>query len=211
MKSRITLFVGENGSGKSTLLEAIALNAGFNPQSGGRNNLYADGSSTSNPFDDALTLAWLPKVTQGFFMRSESLFNFATYLDQMQKEFPAEPVYEPYGGRSLHRQSHGEAFLTLIANRFKSGLFILDEPEAALSPQRQLGLLRVMRALDLSGKVQLLVATHSPIVLAYPGAELFSLGPSGVTRIRFEETEHYQLMKTFINNPHGFVAHLFED
>ena len=131
----MTFFVGENGSGKSTLLEAVADVLGFNPEGGGRDHQDRDERDDRDDLASALKLSWLPKVTDGFFMRAESFFNFASYLDQVS-------TLERYGGRSLHEQSHGESFLALFANRFDRGIYLLDEPEAALSPQRQLAFLR---------------------------------------------------------------------
>lgn len=130
LRSKVTFFVGENGSGKSTLLEALAECCGFNPEGGNRDHHRAVFAGRS-PLAQALRLSWLPKVTEGFFMRAESFYNFATYIDGVSD-------LRAYGGRSLHEQSHGESFISLFTNRFEQGIYILDEPEAALSPQRQL-------------------------------------------------------------------------
>lgn len=202
-RSRVTFFVGENGSGKSTLLEAVAECCGFNPEGGSRDHhraVFADRS----PLAQALRLAWLPKVTEGFFMRAESFYNLATYIDR-------ESTLSRYGGRSLHAQSHGESFLALFANRFEQGLYILDEPEAALSPQRQLSFMRIMHDLTRDGHAQLLIATHSPILLAYPGAVLFSLDGDAIEEIDYRETKHYQITRDFLASPERFFKHLFEN
>ena len=159
IESKVTFFVGENGSGKSTLLEAIAECCGFNPEGGSRDHhraVFADRS----PLAQALRLTWRPKVTEGFFMRAESFYNFATYLEAVDSDFRS------YGGKSLHEQSHGESFIALFANRFEQGIYLLDEPEAALSPQRQLSFLRIVHDLATPGHAQFLIASHSPILLS---------------------------------------------
>lgn len=199
--SRVTFFVGENGSGKSTLLEAIAECCGFNPEGGNRDHhraVFADRS----PLAQALKLSWLPKVTEGFFLRAESFYNFATYIDTVSD-------LRAYGGRSLHQQSHGESFLSLFANRFEQGIYILDEPEAALSPQRQLSLLKIIHDLSAPGHAQFLIATHSPMLLGYPGAVLFSLDGDAIERIAYRETQHYLVTRDFLNSPERFFKHLF--
>lgn len=201
-RSRVTFFVGENGSGKSTLLEAVAECCGFNPEGGSRDHhrtVVADRS----PLARALRLSWLPKVTQGFFMRAESFYNFATYIEGVSD-------MRAYGGRSLHAQSHGESFLSLFANRFAQGIYILDEPEAALSPQRQLSFLKLIHDLTSPGHAQFLIATHSPILLSYPGAVLFSLDGNAIDEIDYRETRHFLITRDFLNSPERFHKHLFE-
>src|SRR6185436_18437899 len=141
--SPVTFFVGENGSGKSTVLEAIAIACGFNPAGGSQQNIY-DFQPTESSLASALRLSWSQKMNRGFFLRAESFFNFASYLEQSQKEQPQFNWYAPYGGESLHAMSHGESFLALLKNRFKNGIFLLDEPEAALSPTRQLAFLTLL-------------------------------------------------------------------
>jgi predicted ATPase len=200
-RSPVTCFVGENGSGKSTLLEALAECCGFNPEGGSRDHhraVFADRS----PLAQSLRLSWRPKVTQGFFLRAESFYNFATYIEQVSD-------MRAYGGRSLHAQSHGESFLSLFAHRFEQGLFILDEPEAALSPQRQLSFLRILHDLTATGHAQFLIATHSPILLAFPGAELFDLDGDGIRPIAYRETKHFLITRDFLNAPDSFFKHLF--
>jgi len=200
-RTAVTLFVGENGSGKSTLLEALAECCGFNPEGGSRDHhraVFAERSALAQ----ALRLAWMPKVTEGFFLRAESFYNFATYLEQVSD-------FGSYGGRSLHAQSHGESFLSLFAHRFEQGLFILDEPEAALSPQRQLSFLRIIHDLATPGHAQFLIATHSPILLAYPGAVIFDLDGDGIAPVRYADTKHYLLTRDFLNSPERFFKHLF--
>lgn len=199
----ITFFVGENGSGKSTLLEAIAECCGFNPEGGERDHYYAAFADRS-PLARALSLTWRLKVREGFFLRAESFYNFATYLDGSSN-------FRPYGGKSFHQQSHGESFLALFANRFEQGIYILDEPEAALSPQRQLAFLRILYELDKSKSAQLLISSHSPIILSYPGAAIFSLDGDSIKQISYRETEHYQTTRSFLNDPEKFYKILFEE
>lgn len=207
-KNNVTFFVGENGSGKSTLLEAIAQNCGFGIKGGSRNSLLTDDVDDLS-LSSILTLAWLPKVSNGFFLRAESFYNYASYIDELAKEDPIR-AYAAYGGKSLHKQSHGESFLSLLQNRFGSkGIYLLDEPEAALSPQRQLVLLRIIRQLEQDGKAQFLIATHSPILMAYPDADIYSFDQSPIRKIQYEETEHYQVTRGFLNNRNKVLEELF--
>lgn len=201
----VTFFVGENGAGKSTFLESIAYECGFSLLGGSRNNLLHEPAHTTKL---PLKLSWNQKTASGFFMRAESFFNFASYLEQLQKENPSDDIYASYGGKSLHRQSHGEAFLSLFSNRFRKGIFILDEPEAALSPNRQLSFLALLHDLSKSGEAQFLIATHSPILLTYPQAEIFSFD-NDLEKVSYEETEHFTLTKDFLNSPESFFRHLF--
>jgi predicted ATPase len=202
LRSRVTFFVGENGSGKSTLLEAVAQCCGFNLQGGGRDHQV---HTEANPDDlaGALRLSWLPKATDGFFMRAESFFNFTSYIDQIS-------TLQRYGGRRLGEQSHGESFLALFLNRFDRGIYVLDEPEAALSPHRQLAFLKVIHDLEVTGQAQFLIASHSPILLAYPGATLLSLDGGPIHEVAYADTEHYKLTKAFLDSPERFFKHLFE-
>ena len=202
----VTIFVGENGSGKSTLLEAIAELCGFNLEGGNRNHSYSTAQQGRSELARSLKLSWMPKTTNGFFMRAESFFNFATYIDGI-----SGGNYKPYGGRSLHEQSHGESFLALFTNRFDKGLYILDEPEAALSPQRQLSFLCVVHDLEMSGRAQFLIATHSPIILAYPDAAVLTLDAESIQPIDYRDTEHFQLMKRFLGDPDLYFKHLFAE
>jgi len=144
----------------------------------------------------------------GFFLRAESYFNVGTEIERLDEGSGA--ILEAYGGVSLHEQSHGESFLALAANRFRGhGLYILDEPEAALSPQRQLSLLAIIHELVENRGSQFVIATHSPILMAYPGATLYRLGGEGITRVAYEETEHYQITRDFLNSPERFFKTLF--
>ena len=202
LHAKVTFFVGENGSGKSTLLEALAECCGFNPEGGNRDHhrtTFADRS----PLALALKLSWYPKVTEGFFMRAESFYNFASYIEQVS-------TLHAYGGKSLHEQSHGESFISLFAHRFEQGLYILDEPEAALSPQRQLSFLRIVHDLVTPGHAQFLIATHSPILLAFPGAVLFDLDGDRIRETSYRETKHFLLTRDFLSSPERFFKHLFD-
>jgi len=205
-KNTVTFFVGENGSGKSTLMEAIAYKCDFNTAGGGRNNYYEVPSSES-ALGDFIRLAWSPKVTNGFFLRAESFYNFASHIDSLGPE-----AYLAYGGKSLHEQSHGESFLSIFSNRFgKKGIYLLDEPEAALSPTRQMALLKIIRELDQEGQSQFIIATHSPIILAYPGAQILDFDTSPVSETAYEETSHYQITKGFMDNRDLYLRKLFEE
>lgn len=206
--SDVTFFVGENGSGKSTLLEAIAEKCDFHVAGGGRNQRYNHHRSESS-LAQALRLSWFPKITEGFFMRAESFYNFATYVDEIANDDPS--ILDGYGGTSLHQQSHGESFLSLFTHRFRRGLFILDEPEAALSPQRQLVFMRIINQLTRTGQAQFLIATHSPMLLCYPGADVVSTDGDSLHTIEFRESEHYRLTTAFLSNPDRYFRHLFEE
>ena len=199
----VTFFVGENGSGKSTLLEALAEICGFNPEGGNRDH-YREAREDRSDLAQALRLSWLPKTTEGFFMRAESFYNFASYLDGVSD-------FKAYGGRSLHQQSHGESFLALFQNRFEHGLYILDEPEAALSPQRQLAFLKIIHDLAAPRHAQFVIASHSPILLAYPDAMLYQFEDGKICPIDYRETEHYLLTKDFLNSPERFFRYLFAE
>lgn len=202
LRGKVTFLVGENGSGKSTLLEAIAEICGFDPEGGNRD--HRRNLIDRSTFAQALELTWRPKVTEGFFMRAESFYNFATYIEQVSD-------MRLYGGKSLHAQSHGESFLALFAHRFEQGLYILDEPEAALWPQRQLTFLRIIHELSTPGDAQFIIATHSPIILSYPGAILLNLDGTGIHEIAYRDTSHYLITRDFLNAPERFFKHLLAE
>jgi predicted ATPase len=179
-------------------------------EGGGRNNAH-EVDSASSALGEFIRLSWLPKVTQGFFLRAESFYHFASHLDQLAKEDPTFR-YQGYGGKSLHQQSHGESFLSLFLNRFGGkGLYLLDEPEAALSPARQLAFLRIIHQMVRSRKAQFIIATHSPILLGCPNAVIYSFDSDSVERVRYEDTEHYQITKSFLNRTDKFLEDLFRD
>lgn len=202
LDATVTFLVGENGSGKSTLLEAIAECCGYPPEGGSQD--HARALLDRSELAQALRLSWSRKVVEGFFMRAESFYNFATYLDSVSN-------LRAYGGKSLHAQSHGESFLALFANRFEQGLYILDEPEAALSPQRQLSFLKIIHDLAATRHAQFVIATHSPILLSYPGAVIYSLDGDSIQKIDYRDTEHYRLTRDFLNAPERYLQHLFDD
>src|SRR5438105_5655818 len=188
----ITFFIGENGSGKSTLLEAIATKYGFNAEGGSKNFNFSTQETHSDLHDYICLEKGVLRPSDGFFLRAESFYNVATAIDELGVE-------RVYGGRSLHRQSHGEAFLALLQHRFQGdGLYLLDEPEAALSPQRQLSVLTLLRRL-VYHQSQLVIATHSPILLAYPHARIYEFSERGIHEIAYTDTEHYQVTKDFLN------------
>ena len=188
----VTFFIGENGSGKSTLLEAVATKFGFNPEGGSKNFNFVTEETHSDLHDFIRLERGGLRATDGFFLRAESFYNVASEIDRLGVE-------RAYGGKSLHAQSHGEAFLSLLTNRFQGGgLYLLDEPEAALSPQRQLAVLTLLHRL-VHHRSQLVIATHSPILLAYPNARIYLFGEDGITEVKYTETEHYQITKDFLN------------
>lgn len=202
-KNAVTFLVGENGSGKSTILEAIADKVGFNAMGGTKHHHFKE--EYESELAQHIVLLRNPKlpVSQGFFFRAESFFNLSEYIDKNGNE-------NFWGGRKLLGQSHGESFLSVFNTQFREGLFLLDEPEAALSPQRQLSLLSIINSMEKEQRSQLIIATHSPILLAYPGADIFSLDETGIAKVKYKETEHYQITKAFLDNPDEYFRILFE-
>jgi predicted ATPase len=209
---KVTFFVGENGSGKSTLIEAIAVAAGFNAEGGSKNFRFATRSSESE-LHMALRLArGIRREKDGFFLRAESYFNVATKIEELDQGPGGPPIIASFGGVSLHEQSHGESFLALAANRLRgNGLYIFDEPEAALSPSRQLSLLKIIDVLARTKHSQFIIATHSPILMAYPEATIYSLDGGGISTIEYEATEHYQITRGFLLDRGRYLKHLFAD
>lgn len=206
----VTFFVGENGSGKSTLLEAMAVLAGLPISGGGTNEIGEQhGIQERSLLAEVLRLGCVKRPKDGYFFRAELQAHFATLLDQRRSdpEFGGNP-YVLYGGQSLHTMSHGEAFLSIMQNRFQHGLLLMDEPESALSPQRQLALLALMHKLAEGGNVQFFVATHSPILLTYPGATIISFDSGTLERIALEDTTHYRITRGILNSPESYWKHL---
>ena len=206
----VTILVGENGTGKSTLLEAIAVACGFNPEGGSRNFQFST-NDTHSALHQSLRVVRRAYPKDGYFLRAESLYNVATNLEQLDRQ-PAfsRKLTESYGGRSLHKQSHGESFLALVQNRLGgNGLYLFDEPEAALSPMRQLTLLAEIDRL-VKANSQLIIATHSPILMAYPGAQILEMSAEGIRAVDWRETEHYQVTKRFLDSPERMLNYLLD-
>ena len=203
---QVTFFVGENGSGKSTLIEALAISQGFNPEGGTKNFHFSTENSHSELCNYLKVVRGFLRPRDGFFLRAESFYNVASNIDQMDREPGCGgPVINSYGGVSLHRQSHGESFLALVENRFGGqGLYILDEPEAAMSPR---GIIRLMQNMDelVRRDSQFIIATHSPMLLAFPGAEVYQIREEGIDSVRFQDTDHYRTTVRFLQNPESAV------
>lgn len=196
----VTFFVGENGTGKSTLIEAIAVAMGFNAEGGSRDFFFTT-QRTHSELCDYLTISKSVMPKDGFFLRAESFYNTASYLDTNSN-------MRRYGGVSFHAQSHGESFLSLAINRFEGkGLYILDEPESALSPQRLMSLLVLIDEL-VKNDSQFIIATHSPILMAYPNAHILEFSSSGIRRVSYRETEHFKITKQFIDTPERMISYL---
>tara|TARA_R110002167_G_scaffold16688_7_gene64840 strand:- start:287 stop:1018 length:732 start_codon:yes stop_codon:yes gene_type:complete len=200
---RVTFIVGENGSGKSTLIEALAIAWGFNAEGGSKDHQFATHASHS-PLHRFVRPVRAPvKATDGYFLRAESFFNTATYLEASGTDRA--------GQTGLHEQSHGESFFNLFDNRFEGdGLYIMDEPEAALSPSRQLSFLARMHEL-VNRQSQFIIATHSPILLGYPDAWIYQASATGLERVTWEDTDHYQVTRGFLNRPQTYLDILLAD
>ena len=203
---QVTFFVGENGSGKSTLIEALAVSQGFNPEGGTRNFCFATEDSHSELCHYLRVARGVILPRDGFFLRAESFYNVASNIDQMDRgPGPGAPVILNYGGVSLHRQSHGESFLALVENRFGGhGLYILDEPEAALSPAGIIRLMRNMKEL-VSRESQFIISTHSPMLMTFPDAEIYQIQEDGIFSVPYKETSHYRTTVRFLQNPESAI------
>jgi len=200
---KVTFLVGENGSGKSTLIEALAVAWGFNAEGGSANFSFGTRASHSPLHNFVRPIRSHKRAKDGFFLRAESHFNVATYVE--------DTGVSGYGDVSLHEQSHGESFFALLDNRFRGeGLYILDEPEAALSPNRQLSFLARLHEL-VNRKSQFIIATHSPIILGYPDAWIYQTTSSGLERVEYEDTDHFQVTRSFLNRRQTFLDVLLED
>ena len=208
---KATFLVGENGTGKSTLLEAIAVAFGFNPEGGTKNFRFSSRDTHSNLSDYLRLSKGVSRPKDGFFFRAESFYNVATHIDDLD----SEPSFGPqlkysYGGISLHQMSHGESFFAVFLNRFGgNGLYILDEPEAALSPNRQMSMISRMHQL-IGQNSQFIIATHSPIIMSYPDAYIYKVD-EGFRKVEYRETEHYQVTRTFLNDTDRMLNILMSD
>lgn len=208
---RVTFFVGENGAGKSTLIEAIAVAAGFNAEGGSRNFNFSTRASHS-PLHKHMRVARGPRRRRdGYFLRAESYFNVATEIERLDAEPGGPKIIDYHGGVSLHEMSHGQSFMALLEHRFRGdGLYILDEPEAALSPNRQLSFLA--RLHELVGlKSQFIIATHSPVILGYPDALIYQLTDEGVEPAAYDDLEHVSVTRKFLNHRQTFLDILLSD
>ncbi len=209
LSKNVSIFVGENGTGKSTLLEAIAVAFGFNAEGGTVNFNFSTNNTHSSLYKN-LRIGKKSYPKDGFFLRAESIYNVASNLESLYRNEFAHGAETPYGSVSLHEQSHGESFMSIITKRFSGqGLYILDEPEAALSPMRMLELMAVMNELVKDGS-QFIISTHSPILMAFPDADVFELSKNGIEKVRYDETEHFTLTKQFLENPDRMFKYLFE-
>lgn len=211
---KVTYFVGENGSGKSTILEALAVAYGFNPEGGTINFNFSSRDTHSELYKYIKLIKGVRKPKDGFFLRAESFYNLATNIDELDMEsyeyVSPSRIVDSYGGKSLHKQSHGESFFSLFLNRFGgNGLYILDEPEAALSPSRQMSMLSRIHEL-VEEKSQFIIATHSPIIMAYPDSTIYEIKNS-IKSVKYEKTENYQLMKRFLNKTEDMLDILLKE
>jgi predicted ATPase len=208
----VTFLVGENGSGKSTLLEAIAIAWGFNAEGGSTNFRFQTAQSHSALHEYLQLTRGTRNARDGYFLRAESFFNVASEVERLDAERGGgAPLKASYGGSSLHAQSHGESFMSLMVHRFGgNGFYVLDEPEAALSPTRQMAL--ITRIHDLVGQSsQFVIATHSPIVLSYPDAAILRIAEDGIGEVAYEETEHFHLTREYLNNYRALLRELLAD
>ena len=212
LHEKVTFLVGENGSGKSTLVEAIAIAAGFNAEGGSRNFNFSTVRAHSGLHEHLRLVRGIRRPRDGYFLRAESYFNVATNIDQLD----AEPtlggrIIEGYGGASLHSQSHGESFMALLTNRFGGrGFYVLDEPEAALSPQRQIAFLKRLHQL-VRDDSQFVIATHSPMILAYPDAWIYHMTSDGPRRTDWDALEHVRLTRDFLMYPEAYLYEIMEE
>ncbi|MGP4074801.1 AAA family ATPase [Halobacillus sp. K22] len=207
----VTYIIGENGMGKSTLLEGIAIKLGFNPEGGTLNFNFSNYDSHSNLEQYLLLSKGIRKARDSFFFRAETFYNLATNIEELDRDSSFGPkIVDSFGGDSLHEQSHGESFFAAFNNRFRgNGLYILDEPEAALSPLRQISMLSRIHELVNKGS-QFIISTHSPIIMAYPNSKIIQLSEEGMKETKLENTDHYMIMKQFFDDKDRLLHHLFE-
>ena len=207
--SPVTFFVGENGSGKSTIIEAIAVAAGFNAEGGKKSYAFSTQNTTSELADMITLIRGIHREKSGYFLRAESFYTTANYAESGTYGPSGDPSPLYFDGKRIHQQSHGEAFMSIIRD-FDTGLFIFDEPESALSPQRQMELIVLMNELVKRG-AQLIIATHSPILLAFPGAIIYQLSGGGIHQTKYEDVDHVRLTRDFLNAPGQFLRRLLKE
>lgn len=208
---KVTYFIGENGMGKSTLLGAVAVALGFNPEGGSFNFQFSTYESHSNLTDYIKVIKGVNKPKNGFFLRAESFYNVATNIEELDSVPGGPKVIDSFGGKSLHEQSHGEVFFSTFIHRFgEEGIYILNEPEAALSPLRQMSM--ITRIHDLvNEKSQFIIATHSPIIMSYPNSVIYEMTEEGIKEKKLSETNHFQIMKQFFDDPNRILNFLLDD
>lgn len=206
----ITFIVGENGSGKSTLLENLAKAIGFNTLGGNKNHSYENFSADNFSLSEYIKLSWSIKQNYGFFFRAETFFEFAKNLDDLANDFNTD-LYNAYGGISLQKQSHGESFMSFFSNKINDGIYILDEPEAALSPEKQLSLISLLSDLALCGNNQFIIATHSPFLISVPNSTLYEIENGVLVERNYKDTKQFQLYKNFTSCPERYLKYLCTD
>lgn len=206
-ESQVTFLVGENGTGKSTIVEAIAVAAGFNAEGGTKNYSFSSQNSTSDLADNITLVRGVHREKYGYFLRAESFYTTANYSESGTFGMSGRPIPILFNGKHIHEQSHGEAFLSIV-DSFRPGLFIFDEPESALSPQRIMTLMKAIHDLAEQGS-QFIIATHSPILLAYPGARIYQLTSDGIEQVEYDQINNVKITKDFLNNPSLFTGKIF--
>lgn len=206
-KTPITFIVGENGAGKSTFLESLAGAVGFNKMGGNANHNY--GKNNEEDLSDIMRLSWRIKTKKGFFFRAESFFDFSSYIDKVIEE--DRSIIGAYGGKKLNHQSHGESFLSLFSSKFRDGLFILDEPEAALSPERQMALITILNELVLKSNAQFIIATHSPILIATPNSTIYEIKGNEFVEKKYKQTKQFCMYKDFLDCPERYINYLTKE
>lgn len=206
----VTIFVGENGVGKSTLIEGLAVAMGFNAEGGSVNFSFSTKESHSNLHEYITVSRGWRKQKDGFFLRAESFYNVASNIDDLDNGPGGLPIILSYGGLSLHEQSHGESFMALVENRFfGNGLYILDEPEAALSPMRLMELICYIKNL-VDNNSQFIISTHSPILMTFPDAEVIEITQEEIKSVDYKETEHFLITKRFMDSPEQMIKNLLD-
>ena len=206
----VTFFTGENGVGKSTLIEAIAVYLGFNAEGGGKNFNFKSIATHSALHNYLAITKSFKQIKDGFFLRGESFYNVASEIDKLDEDDPDIPkIIDSYGGISLHEQSHGESFWSLFMNRFSGhGVYILDEPESALSATKQIAMLSKINSL-VNKNAQFIIATHSPILLSYPNAWIYEMSENKIAKVKYEESEVYRVYKAFLDHPQRILNNIF--